>query len=650
MAPPAPLTLRSTQGPSRASSSPSSSRSPSLDPHKTRPGPTPKQHGAAHAASSTRSTRDPFATIRSTRSIASVASTSTSSVGEARTTSPRSSQQQWRQSRMISSDTLVDPDSSGTSGVANNQRWSIWTAASTTLDCDCEDEVPEHEREGKSSPLEVKRDCSLRDKFGICGEHLIKPTDEDLNSYRGSITSSSLDTPSSTGCTLSTSAASSHSLRGEMTALQHKAMAGYQDQSGQNGDDDSSDEGDAALNAALVSANVALQAANLLLHSTLSDREYLSSLQARQREMDSQLEERERELRAQLERNRSMEDALLKVNREMEGLLASTSIASNRAVLSGGEGGTRWRTLARPEVHVSPSTRLEGIVEAQDVGATIGKTAAKRLERMLAGGASSSNPNATAGGTQDAKALLTSLAASTPKLARASSSASVISSSSSGAEDSLAAPLSTPSLLGVGKTAAASTTTAATSASPARGPMPKHRRSQTYFAPSSVAPSTSASSSLQDVHEQLEAEDRWASDPPPVTPQNAPVDLPPLMAVNPTPPPHRRVQSASAASMLLSTGHARSPSVIKPSTPASSEFSAYNALRSPGLGVHEEDGEIIEDANRARDEGALARLKLLRADSAPGGGKQQGEAAVMKDGLPASGGTQGGWGLGGWLR
>lgn len=419
-------------------------------------------------------------------------------------------------------------------------------------------------------------------------------------------------------------------------------------------------EANFALDAALSSTMKALEAANALLISTMSSRTNLARLRAAETSLDDLMSDREMELLGQIESNRQMADRMDRICEELSEMATSFSPLSSPPSLrpSTFAGKQSWGPastgLTTAEARVSVDPKLGGIVEALDENATVGKTAAKRLERMLksdgdaeyitrksSASSSSAGPGtAPAAKAQDAKSLLSSLAASNgrsedpdrdangsgqrrpPSQRSNHSQASVTRGATATHRSSPSAPI-----LGLmNASATASTSTSSTSGS----------FTESVSGGVSRPPLTRDRSSLSQafgLDEEGGTSDRAIS---PVTPASRNLDLPAMDGND--------AQSRSSASGTGTPGpsvllhsrkpsytHARSPSVIKPST-------ASSALVSPGLADWNEwamDGHhhstrssppTESDLHRegglpgARGQGALAALKMLNAQTKGNGG------------------------------
>ncbi|CAO1615109.1 unnamed protein product [Parajaminaea phylloscopi] len=596
------------------------------------------------------------------------------------------SPQLWRQSRLVSSETLVEDDSTDPKHAfasSDRHRWSVWTANSTTFTSDASDDV------GHSTSLVSP---PLKDRFGfggvalgiIPGVDLPKPDEEgEASEVTASSRPSSLYsvsfTPDSSRCALSTSASSSAAADkrppGEDTARQPLSVlpvapcaASMQPTS------------DAALDATLASTMLSLERANSLLLSTMDSRAQLARLRAMQSQLDGSLQEREEELLRQIEHNRAMSRAIERVSAELDEVLTSQPQrpAARRS-------GNSWRIQGPTQAGIDVSynsTHLEGIVEAQDSSATIGKSAAKRLEKMLQGGAtgaSGSKNDTFAPALAKAGLLPSSKASALPSPKPTSDVLSPLSAgpvsaypvesaggrSQEGSKAHLAEPTVSPDARGTARASHASPTnllqaprSQVTPKRPASHIL-RHSRSSLSTLPSeelrqasrplptrsaSVAatsllvsgPSvTSSKSRLSDAFGLSSA----LSQEMPITAiaecsseSATPVKMSRQASEDGGTTPAAPRSQAQATLMQFhkrtpSSMHSRTPSVIKPSTVASSEWTAFNALASPNTGG-EYDGSSpwqivppVEEAgglSSAKGRGALAALKLLNQQTASG--------------------------------
>ncbi|SNX86773.1 uncharacterized protein MEPE_05482 [Melanopsichium pennsylvanicum] len=124
----------------------------------------------------------------------------------------------------------------------------------------------------------------------------------------------------------------------------------------------------------------ALEASNRLVLDTLSSRAKLAQLNAMEAALDSHLDAREAHLHRQIQAVTDMTEFVVKTSAELQKLTSPViadrlpSVASSTSQLT---------TLADPAELEVRGAAATGIVQALDRDATIGKTAAKRLERML---------------------------------------------------------------------------------------------------------------------------------------------------------------------------------------------------------------------------------------------------------------------------
>ncbi|KAJ9475657.1 hypothetical protein PHBOTO_005726 [Pseudozyma hubeiensis] len=171
------------------------------------------------------------------------------------------------------------------------------------------------------------------------------------------------------------------------------------DSRSQNDDDDDFDDDDDVMaqrmNKLMAATMEALEASNRLVLDTLSSRAKLAQLNAMEAALDSHLDAREAHLRRQIQAVTDMTEFVSRTSAELQKL---TSPASGVRHPPGGASTSQLTTLADPaEVHVRDAAAT-GIVQALDRDATIGKTAAKRLERMLqTPSPTASPPSAVAG-------------------------------------------------------------------------------------------------------------------------------------------------------------------------------------------------------------------------------------------------------------
>ncbi|GAC77174.1 hypothetical protein PANT_25c00014 [Moesziomyces antarcticus T-34] len=157
-------------------------------------------------------------------------------------------------------------------------------------------------------------------------------------------------------------------------------------------DDDDEDDDDLAerIDRLMAATMEALEASNALVLDTLASRAKLAQLNAMEAALDSHLDTREAHLRRQITAVTDMSDFMARTTSELD-KLTRIGQASRRPSVD--------PSSASPITALADAAGLQvrgaaaaGIVQAQDRDATIGKTAAKRLERMLH---APSTPNAS---------------------------------------------------------------------------------------------------------------------------------------------------------------------------------------------------------------------------------------------------------------
>ncbi|PWN19162.1 hypothetical protein BCV69DRAFT_284321 [Microstroma glucosiphilum] len=225
------------------------------------------------------------------------------------------------------------------------------------------------------------------------------------------------------------------------TSTLHNEETDGRSQARQDGEeeDEDEDEEDAILDAILASSSLALQSAQEALQRTLSDRKQLAQFRVDENASELLMGKREVELLTQLEANRQMTEYVEQRTCELQTLLKGSTLASfprgprRNPSCSTSTGGWKLGTATGdPTVEAAAqlsSSSLEGgvkgIVEApQDQGVTMGKSAARRLEKMLgqhkvrsngggsdAGAGSSGSDRPSLGGRRDAQSMLASLSA-----------------------------------------------------------------------------------------------------------------------------------------------------------------------------------------------------------------------------------------------
>ncbi len=137
----------------------------------------------------------------------------------------------------------------------------------------------------------------------------------------------------------------------------------------------------------------ALEASNRLVLDTLSSRAKLAQLNAMEAALDSHLDAREAHLHRQIQAVTDMTDFVSKTAAELHKL---TSPAAGLRVTSGAASAGQITTLADSAELQVREAAATGIVQALDRDATIGKTAAKRLERMLQTPSPNASPSSAA--------------------------------------------------------------------------------------------------------------------------------------------------------------------------------------------------------------------------------------------------------------
>ncbi|KAN0065301.1 hypothetical protein ACQY0O_001136 [Thecaphora frezii] len=171
-------------------------------------------------------------------------------------------------------------------------------------------------------------------------------------------------------------------------------------------DSDGQPESDAELNALVARTMQALVLSNDLLVSTLASRASFAQLRALESNIQCDMDRREQDVRRQLHAVEQMSDLVAAKANELQSLLASGSATRPYALArtrTAGAGTSALDSLPSIEtLAVGTSTQGRGpvgigIVEAQDRDATIGKTAAKRLEKMLLESAKPAFSNAIGG-------------------------------------------------------------------------------------------------------------------------------------------------------------------------------------------------------------------------------------------------------------
>ncbi|PWN54110.1 hypothetical protein IE53DRAFT_39380 [Violaceomyces palustris] len=277
------------------------------------------------------------------------------------------------------------PPSTSGSSIPFNHRWSSFTdtatlAASDGPGCDLHDDfsaifksglnlVGAPDADGRDSSSPIKTESLTDDSFRSLSASLSRPNSPPL-----SIPSESAGEPDEFA-----------------DADDHQGEAGFINDC-QDGD----------LDRLLAATMQALEASNNLLISTLADRAKLAKFRALESQIEAEMDRKEKELEKELKLVDQMADWVSKKCNDLDALT----------------GGLRTRT-SQPRVTTSEFALKEtagldvdarasglsgglgiGVVEAQDGDATIGKTAAKRLERVLRSHSSSASIASGGGGSR----------------------------------------------------------------------------------------------------------------------------------------------------------------------------------------------------------------------------------------------------------
>ncbi|SPC64436.1 uncharacterized protein UHOD_07279 [Ustilago sp. UG-2017b] len=150
------------------------------------------------------------------------------------------------------------------------------------------------------------------------------------------------------------------------------------DQDNSGDDQDMNDDIASRIDRLMAATMEALENSNRLVLDTLSSRAKLAQLNAMEAALDSHLDAREAHLHRQIQAVTDMTAFVSKTTVELQRLTAPTI-----RLPSGGASTSQLTTLADPAELEVRSAAAAGIVQALDRNATIGKTAVKRLERML---------------------------------------------------------------------------------------------------------------------------------------------------------------------------------------------------------------------------------------------------------------------------
>lgn len=644
------------------------------------------------------STHDRYATIQSSPSDSRMPR-------DAATTRSRSPiaqklPQLWRQSSLISNETLVDDisgDIPATAAQSDGHRWSVWTTTSTTFLSDFYDEVtlippaqqPLEDKVGFDYSYMGAQKGELISRKDVVSRTAPPRGEEEEEAHVTSLSrhSSTCSTPFtlySKRCEFSTDSSStpadnkdrSDELDAGLLHRQNSATMPWAI---------TPSPSDVVLDTALTSTMLALEAANSLLISTMEGRARLVKMRALENELAASLKQREQDLQRSLDRNSAMSEAIDRVSAELDEMLSSTA-PRPAAIRSGNNWKVQSPKHAEINVHYH-SAPLEGIFEAQDRNASIGRSAMKRLERVLganhrmqSAGDSDIKPpskaaaaNTTATRPADARSLLASIASSSTSASEgtgriSSESATqrqenkrfafqgalrLASPSQSAGPPSAMKSLMTRSLPSAARetpvrpAAALSVPTISLAVEPIVKTFHRARNSFDPLRPASTPPPQAARSAstsgcaallirsagvpesrstLSDAFggnkggsgDERSFKIASASNELPnatdgdSTPNQRSIDIPPSVLF-----PRKR---------SLSSLHTRTPSVIKPSTVASSEWTAYNALASQTTAtdndwrIGAEMAPMVEgyELGVAKGRGALAALKLLNQQTADG--------------------------------
>lgn len=150
------------------------------------------------------------------------------------------------------------------------------------------------------------------------------------------------------------------------------------DQDNSGDDQDMNDDIASRIDRLMAATMEVLENSNRLVLDTLSSRAKLAQLNAMEAALDSHLDAREAHLHRQIQAVTDMTAFVSKTTVELQRLTAPTI-----RLPSGGASTSQLTTLADPAELEVRSAAAAGIVQALDRNATIGKTAVKRLERML---------------------------------------------------------------------------------------------------------------------------------------------------------------------------------------------------------------------------------------------------------------------------
>lgn len=172
-------------------------------------------------------------------------------------------------------------------------------------------------------------------------------------------------------------------------------------------DDEEDAATDAALDAAIAASQRALDMANALLHSTLSARATFTRLHAAESALEASLDVREERLRAQLARSNEACALVSRASLDLRSLAVPASSAAparpaHWRMPSSGASAKPMATVV--DVAEGGESTPKAWLEASDKDATIGKTAARRLERVLSASHAAAASAAAAAAATEAEA------------------------------------------------------------------------------------------------------------------------------------------------------------------------------------------------------------------------------------------------------
>lgn len=260
-----------------------------------------------------------------------------------------------------------------------------------------------------------------------------------------------------------------------------------------------------ALNAALASM---LSTANSLLISTMAARSDFARLQLMENALDVELDRREERVLMEIKNNEKMSQWMEAASVKLDTLLAESSTSSSRrpalistytpplgTIAAGVSSELMARHLRAPstsQINVHDASSSLGVFEAKDENATISKSAAKRLEKMLRRESSGGLPQTPSRATNTADDV-SSRAPSRP--------------SAQSSLNSLQVRLGMPAFSSATNTPAASSISAAAhfSLSPSSEASEYHPRTPSFTSES--GPSSGMSSRAEEEEEEQEAEE-----------------------------------------------------------------------------------------------------------------------------------------------